>query len=124
MPRKTKKRVPNTLNTDLYVSSAEETDELNQKPYRTYVLRKAEALHLLNGTSIPSKFRFREQEKERIQSFVTSCVKEDHKGFKFLMITGAPGAGKSLCANSVLSHMGCKVIKMNANIVKSLAEVQ
>lgn len=116
--------MPNTLNTDLFVSSVEETEELNQKPYRSYLVRKVEALQLLNGTLIPLKFRFREQEKERIQTFVTSCVKEDHKGFKFLMITGAPGAGKSLCANSVLSHIGCKVIKMNANIVKSLAEVQ
>ena len=123
MPRKTKGK-KRSLNTELYVSSAEETEELNQKPYRSFILRKAEALDLLNGTSVPSKFRFREQEIERIQTFVSSCVEEDRKGFKFLMITGAPGAGKSLCANSVLSKMGCKVIKMNANIVKSLAEVQ
>jgi broad-specificity NMP kinase len=41
-----------------------------------------------------------------------------------MMITGAPGAGKSLCANTILSKIGCKVIKLNANTVKSLQDVQ
>lgn len=40
------------------------------------------------------------------------------------MVTGAPGAGKSLCANSVLSKIDCTIIKLNANIVKTLSEVQ
>jgi Cdc6-like AAA superfamily ATPase len=79
---------------------------------------------MLNGTSAPSKFRFREKEIERIKSFVDDCLNQQKKGFKFMMITGAPGAGKSLCANSVLSKIDCKIIKLNANVVKSLTEVQ
>jgi broad-specificity NMP kinase len=43
---------------------------------------------------------------------------------RFLMLTGAPGAGKTLTANKILSKYNCRVISMNANIVKTLEEVQ
>jgi Cdc6-like AAA superfamily ATPase len=87
------------------------------------MMRKAEAISLLNGTKMPSKFRFREKEIERIEGFLEACGKEE-KGIRFLMLTGSPGAGKSLCANTVLARRKMKVIKLNANIVKSLQEVQ
>lgn len=61
---------------------------------------------------------------ERIGAFLEACVKEEKKGFRFLMLTGSPGAGKSLCTNTLLSKMGIKVIKINANLVRSLKEVQ
>jgi Cdc6-like AAA superfamily ATPase len=87
------------------------------------MMRKAEAISLLNGTKMPSKFRFREKEIERIEGFLEACGKEE-KGIRFLMLTGSPGAGKSLCANTVLARRKMRVIKLNANIVKSLQEVQ
>jgi hypothetical protein len=40
------------------------------------------------------------------------------------MVTGSPGAGKTMCANSVLASLNCDIIRMNANLVKSIAEVQ
>jgi Cdc6-like AAA superfamily ATPase len=41
------------------------------------------------------------------------------------MVTGSPGAGKTLSINHVLSKVEeCEIIRMNANIVKSIAEVQ
>jgi len=58
---------------------------------------------MLNGTHMPGKFKFRDQEIERINAFLESCIKGEKKGFKFLMITGSPGSGKTLSANSVLS---------------------
>lgn len=41
-----------------------------------------------------------------------------------MMVTGSPGAGKTLSVNSVMSKMQCEVIRMNANVVKSVANVQ
>lgn len=41
-----------------------------------------------------------------------------------MMVTGSPGAGKTLSLNSVMSKIKCDVIRMNANLVKSVAEVQ
>jgi len=52
------------------------------------------------------------------------CIKDEKKGTRFMMLTGSPGAGKSLCANTLLSKHKIRVIKMNANVVKSLQEVQ
>jgi broad-specificity NMP kinase len=40
------------------------------------------------------------------------------------MLTGSPGAGKSLCANHLLSKLKHLVIKLNANIVHTIPEVQ
>ena len=49
---------------------------------------------------------------------------KEKKGYRFMMITGSPGAGKTLSVNSVMSKMKCEVIRMNANVVKNVAEVQ
>jgi Cdc6-like AAA superfamily ATPase len=97
--------------------------EREESTFRSLMMRKAEAISLLNGTKMPSKFRFREKEIERIEGFLEACGKEE-KGIRFLMLTGSPGAGKSLCANTVLARRKMRVIKLNANIVKSLQEVQ
>ena len=107
-----------------WISSAEDTEEGVDKPYHSLMLKNAEAVDLLNGTKMPSSFRFREKEMGRIEAFLDACVKEKKKGVRFLMLTGAPGAGKTLCANTVLSQYECMVIKMNANIVKTLQEAQ
>lgn len=40
------------------------------------------------------------------------------------MLTGSPGAGKSLTVHSLLAKHSCKIIKMNANVVRSLQDVQ
>ncbi len=87
-------------------------------------LRKSQALEFLNGANMPSKFRFREKEIERIQGFLESCLSRERKGYRFLMVTGSPGAGKSLSINSVLSGLECQVIRLNANLVKTVGEVQ
>lgn len=56
---------------------------------------------------MPSKFRFREEEIEKITNFLTSCINKEKKGYRFLMVTGSPGAGKTLTVNSVLSSLDC-----------------
>ena len=43
------------------------------------MLKKAEAVDLLNGTKMPSSFRFREKEMGRIEAFLDACVKEKKK---------------------------------------------
>lgn len=73
---------------------------------------------------MPSKFRFRERELERINSFLSECLGGKKKGYRFLMVTGSPGAGKTLCLNSVLSGLECEVLRLNANVVRSVGEVQ
>jgi Cdc6-like AAA superfamily ATPase len=83
-----------------------------------------EALEHLSGTNMPPSFRFRDKETQAIQRFIHDCLKMDKKGFRFLMVTGSPGAGKTLCLNSVLNKVECKVIRLNANMVKTIAEVQ
>jgi Cdc6-like AAA superfamily ATPase len=40
------------------------------------------------------------------------------------MVTGSPGAGKTLSINSVLAGCECEVIRLNANLVRTVAEVQ
>ena len=40
------------------------------------------------------------------------------------MVTGSPGAGKTLCLNSVLAGCECEVLRLNANVVRSVGEVQ
>jgi len=46
------------------------------------------------------------------------------KGYKILMITGSPGAGKTLSASTILSKMKYRVIRLNGNIIKSVKDVQ
>lgn len=43
---------------------------------------------------------------------------------KVLMLTGSPGAGKTLCANYILKKLPYKIVNLNANLVKNLKEVQ
>jgi broad-specificity NMP kinase len=42
------------------------------------------------------------------------------KGYKILMITGSPGAGKTLSTSNILLKMKYLVIRLNANIIKSI----
>lgn len=47
--------------------------------------------------------------------------------YRILMLTGSPGAGKTLCANNVLHKLekeNFKVIYFNANSIKKKSEVQ
>jgi broad-specificity NMP kinase len=46
------------------------------------------------------------------------------KGYKILMITGSPGAGKTLSTKNILSKMKYQVVCLNANIIKSVEDVQ
>ena len=105
-------------------TSASSAEEELDSPYHSLMLRKAQAIDLLNGAKMPNKFRFREKEMGKMEVFLETCLSGEKKGLRFLMVTGAPGAGKTLSVNSVLSRRGCKVISMNANIVKTLQEAQ
>jgi Cdc6-like AAA superfamily ATPase len=40
------------------------------------------------------------------------------------MVTGSPGLGKTVSVGKVLSSSDCSVLAINANIVRSLREVQ
>jgi Cdc6-like AAA superfamily ATPase len=40
------------------------------------------------------------------------------------MLTGAPGLGKTLAVTTVLKTANCLVISLNANITKTLREIQ
>lgn len=44
-----------------------EVQEESQKMHRSAGLRKMEALSMLNGATMPSKFRFRDKELERMR---------------------------------------------------------
>lgn len=41
-----------------------------------------------------------------------------------MMITGAPGLGKTLTVRAVLQKVKCAVITLNANMAKSLRDIQ
>lgn len=124
MPRKGKSTKKRLLDTNIPSLSDSQAQDNKNHAYRSLQLRRAEALELLSSGKVPSKFRFRQNQIERISAFVNSCMSHSKKGYRFLMITGSPGAGKSLCTNTILSKIKCTIIKMNANIVKTLAEVQ
>ena len=40
------------------------------------------------------------------------------------MVTGSPGAGKTLSITSVLADLDYEVIRFNANIIKTVKDVQ
>ena len=122
MPKKSKNSRKRLLDVSSYNLATSDHDEVVD--LRSLTLRKMEVLDYLNGTNMPAKFRFREQELEKIDSFLQTCVKKEKKGYRFLMVTGSPGAGKTLCINSALVNLDCEVIRLNANIVKTLADVQ
>jgi hypothetical protein len=126
MPKKAKNTRKRIINIGIgnYNLSTGDPEDPPTLDFRSLTLRKMETLEFLNGANMPSKFRFREAEIEKISAFLTSCINKEKKGYRFMMITGSPGAGKTLSVNSVLSSLDCEVIRMNANIVKSVAEVQ
>ena len=43
---------------------------------------------------------------------------------KIVMITGSPGAGKTLSTNFILKKSAYKVIALNSNVVKKKKDVQ
>lgn len=123
MKKKNKNPRKRIVDTDLN-HPIEESDSNYQGKIRSFDLRKIQAIELLNGTHMPSNFKFRDHEIERINAFLDTCIKGEKKGYKFLMITGSPGSGKTLSANSILSKRQCEIIKMNANMIKTVSQVQ
>lgn len=51
-------------------TSASSAEEELDSPYHSLMLRKAQAVDLLNGAEMPSKFRFREKEMARMEGFL------------------------------------------------------
>ena len=123
MPRRAKSR-KRRVDSSSYNLATEEAEETTLSPLRSFKLRRAETLEYLNGTNMPSKFRFREREIEKIHEFITSCLASTKKGYRFLMITGSPGAGKTLCANTILNAIKVEIIRLNANLIKTISQVQ
>jgi Cdc6-like AAA superfamily ATPase len=79
---------------------------------------------MLNGTDEITEFKYREKEIEEIEDFVWGIESATKRGCRFLMVTGSPGLGKTLSVTHVLKRASCKVIALNANITKSLKEIQ
>lgn len=52
------------------------------------------------------------------------CERGRRKGFRFLMVTGSPGLGKTLSVTSVLREVRSRVLQFNANLTKTLKDVQ
>lgn len=61
---------------------------------------------------------------EEIEQFVREIGNGSRKGCRFLMVTGSPGLGKTVSVGKVLSRTDCPVLSINANMVRSLREVQ
>ena len=90
-------------------------------------MKKFEALDVLKGTNHPSQIRYRDQQiiqiKKYIDLFLNSNTKRASK-CRIIMITGSPGAGKTLCTNHILRKSPYKIINLNANLIKNLTQVQ
>lgn len=93
-------------------------------PAKSFQMRKAEALDMLNGSEDEGDFRHREEEIDEIESFVKEVGKGARKGCRFLMVTGSPGLGKTVSVGRVVERNYCPVLAINANITRSLREVQ
>lgn len=66
MPKKTKNTRKRLIDVGNYNLSTGEVDEGPQAEFRSITLRKTQALEFLNGVNMPSKFRFREDEIDKI----------------------------------------------------------
>ena len=88
-----------TQDTAIYYEDSEEPPAAELKDYE---IQKTEALHLLSGLEYPTHFGSRAQELYQIDLFIKECIKKERKGCRFLMITGAPGLGKTLTVTTAL----------------------
>lgn len=91
-------------------------------------MRIYEAKRILCGEQLPSKFKFRDKETKEIETSIRNFLsgKKDYK-YRILMLTGSPGAGKTLCANNVLHKLeeeDFKVLYLNSNMIKKKTDVQ
>lgn len=74
---------------------------------------------------MPTKFRFREEEIETIEKKIEGFLGKERTNVpKIIMITGSPGAGKTLSTNFILKKCAYKVIALNSNVVKKKKDVQ
>jgi Cdc6-like AAA superfamily ATPase len=61
---------------------------------------------------------------EEIEKFVQEVGNGSRKGCRFLMVTGSPGLGKTVSVSRALAKSLCPVVAVNANICRTLREVQ
>ena len=55
---------------------------------------------------MPKNFNFRDEEVKDIVKYIESCLANKNKNkYKILMVTGSPGAGKTLSVSHVLTKL-------------------
>lgn len=93
-------------------------------------VQRQRVLEFLGGNEMPKNFNHREEEINEIIKYIENCLVNKNKNkYKILMVTGSPGAGKTLSVSHVLTKLEKqktvdKVIKFNANIIKTVRDVQ
>lgn len=85
-------------------------------------MRVCEANKILKGEILPTNFKFRGKEAEEIEGKILSLMSNKKLLCKVVMISGSPGAGKTMTTNSILQKLesvkGYKIISLNANKIK------
>jgi len=55
---------------------------------------------------MPKNFSHREKELKELKKYVEDCLTKKNKSkYKIMMVTGSPGAGKSLSVNHILAKL-------------------
>ena len=111
---------------DLSLTMQDSSEQSNSCRPRSFELRAAEAFEILKGSNNPSQISYRDKEIDEIKNCIENLINDttNNNKCKVLMLTGSPGAGKTLCANFILKKMPYKIINLNANLVKNLKQVQ
>lgn len=84
-------------NDDIY----EEEDTIVKSPY----MRVCQAKKILAGEILPTNFKFRGKEAQEIEGNILSLMSNKKLLCKVVMITGSPGAGKTMTTNSILQKL-------------------
>ncbi len=55
---------------------------------------------------MPKNFNYRDEELNEISKYIDDCLNKKNKNkYRVLMVTGSPGAGKTLSVSHVLTKM-------------------
>ncbi len=55
---------------------------------------------------MPKSFNHRETELKELTKYIDDCLNKKNKNkYKILMVTGSPGAGKTLSVNHILTKL-------------------
>jgi Cdc6-like AAA superfamily ATPase len=60
----------------------------------------------LGGNEMPKNFNHRGEEIKEIVKYIENCLTNKNKNkYKILMVTGSPGAGKTLSVSHILTKL-------------------